>query len=40
LIVMVVLFLFTFILDLASILSGAVCNAVTGEHCLARLTFG
>jgi Zn-dependent protease len=40
LIVLVVLFVFTFVLSLASILTGAICNAATGGDCLAALTFG
>jgi Zn-dependent protease len=40
LIVLVVLFVFTFVLSLASILTGAICNAATGRDCLAALTFG
>jgi Zn-dependent protease len=40
LIVLVVLFLFTFLLSIASLLTGAICDAVTGEDCLVLLTFG
>lgn len=39
LIVLVVLFVFTFVLSLASILTGAICDAATGRDCLAALTF-
>jgi len=39
LIVLVVLFVFTFLLSLASLLTGAVCEAVTGENCLVLLHF-
>jgi Zn-dependent protease len=38
LIVLVVLFVFTFVLSLASILTGAICDAATGRDCLAALT--
>jgi hypothetical protein len=34
------LFLFTFLLSIASLLTGAICDAVTGEDCLVLLTFG
>lgn len=40
LIVLIVLFVFTFVLGLASVLTGAVCNATTGRDCIARLSFG
>ncbi|HET9672001.1 MAG TPA: site-2 protease family protein [Actinomycetota bacterium] len=40
LIVLVVLFVFTFVLGIASLLTGAVCDAATGRDCLAQLTFG
>jgi Zn-dependent protease len=40
LIVLVVLFLFTFLIEIASLLTGAVCEAVTGENCLVLLQFG
>jgi Zn-dependent protease len=40
LIVLVVLFLFTFLLRIASLLTGAICDAATGENCLVILTFG
>lgn len=40
LIVLVVLFLFTFVLSLASLLTGAVCDAAAGRDCLAQLAFG
>ena len=39
LIVLVVLFVFTFLLSLASILSGAICQAATGGNCLTALQF-
>jgi Zn-dependent protease len=39
LIVLVVLFVFTFLLSIASLLTGAVCEAVTGENCLVLLRF-
>jgi Zn-dependent protease len=39
LIVLVVLFVFTFLLSIASLLTGAVCEAVTGENCLVLLHF-
>ena len=37
LIVLVVLFLFTFLLSIASLLTGAICEAVTGQDCLLLL---
>ena len=40
LIVLVVLFLFTFLIEIASLLTGAVCEAATGENCLVLLRFG
>jgi Zn-dependent protease len=40
LIVLVVLFLFTFLIEIASLLTGAVCDAATGENCLGLLRFG
>ncbi len=40
LIVLVVLFLFTFLIEIASLLTGAVCEAATGENCLVLLHFG
>ena len=40
LIVLIVLFVFTFVLGLASVLTGAVCNATTGLDCIARLSLG
>jgi len=40
LIVLVVVFVFTFVLQLASLLTGAVCEAATGVDCLLRLSFG
>jgi Zn-dependent protease len=40
LIVLVVVFVFTFVLQLASLLTGAVCEAATGVDCLLRLQFG
>jgi Zn-dependent protease len=40
LIVLVVLFLFTFLIEVASLLTGAVCEAATGENCLVLLQFG
>jgi Zn-dependent protease len=40
LIVLVVVFVFTFVLQLASLLTGAVCEAATGVDCLVRLSFG
>jgi Zn-dependent protease len=40
LIVLVVLFLFTFLIEIASMLTGAVCEAATGENCLVLLHFG
>ena len=40
LIVLVVLFIFTFLLDLAALLTGAICEAATGQDCLVLLTFG
>jgi len=40
LIVLVVLFLFTFLIEIASLLTGAVCDAATGENCLGLLPFG
>ncbi len=39
LIVLVVLFVFTFLLSIASLLTGAVCEAATGENCLVLLHF-
>ena len=40
LIVLVVLFLFTFLIEIASLLTGAVCDAATGQNCLGLLRFG
>ncbi len=40
LIVLVVLFLFTFLLEIAALLTGAVCEAATGQDCLLLLHFG
>jgi Zn-dependent protease len=40
LIVLVVLFLFTFLLGIASLLTGAICDAATGRDCLGLLRFG
>jgi Zn-dependent protease len=40
LIVLVVLFLFTFLLGLAQLITGAVCDAATGTDCLGTLRFG
>jgi Zn-dependent protease len=40
LIVLVVLFLFTFLLGLAQLITGAVCDAATGIDCLDKLRFG
>jgi Zn-dependent protease len=40
LIVLVVLFLFTFLIEIASLLTGAVCEAATGVNCLGLLHFG
>jgi Zn-dependent protease len=40
LIVLVVLFLFTFLLEIASLLTGAICEAATGQDCLALFRFG
>jgi Zn-dependent protease len=40
LIVLVVLFLFTFLLSIASLLTGAICEAATGQDCLVLLRFG
>ena len=40
LIVLVVLFLFTFLLSLAGLLTGAICSAATGLDCLGTLSFG
>ena len=40
LIVLVVLFVLTFLLGLASLITGAVCNAATGVDCLGQLSFG
>jgi Zn-dependent protease len=40
LIVLVVLFLFTFLLTIASLLTGAICEAASGRDCLALLQFG
>jgi Zn-dependent protease len=40
LIVLVVLFLFTFLLSIASLLTGAICEAATGQDCLVLLSFG
>ena len=39
LIVLVVLFLFTFLLSIASLLTGAICEAATGQDCLVLLRF-
>jgi Zn-dependent protease len=39
LIVLVVLFLFTFLLSIASLLTGAICEAATGQDCLFLLSF-
>jgi Zn-dependent protease len=40
LIVLVVLFVLTFLLNIASLLAGAVCNAATGVDCITLLQFG
>lgn len=40
LIVLVVLFLFTFLLSIASLLTGAICEAAAGRDCLTLLSFG
>ncbi len=40
LIVLVVLFLFTFLLGIASLLTGAICDAATGQDCLQLLRLG
>jgi Zn-dependent protease len=40
LIVLVVLFLFTFLLEIAALLTGAICEAASGKDCLALLQFG
>jgi Zn-dependent protease len=40
LIVLVVLFIFTFLLTIASLLTGAICEAASGQDCLALLQFG
>lgn len=40
LIVLVVLFIFTFLLSIASLLTGAICEAATGQDCLLLLHFG
>jgi Zn-dependent protease len=40
LIVLVVLFVLTFLLNIARLLAGAVCNAATGVDCLVLLQFG
>ncbi|MGI8616443.1 MAG: site-2 protease family protein [Actinomycetota bacterium] len=40
LIVLVVLFIFTFLLSIASLLTGAICEAATGRDCLLLLSFG
>ena len=40
LIVLVVLFIFTFLLEIAALLTGAVCEAATGQDCLLLLHFG
>jgi Zn-dependent protease len=40
LIVLVVLFVLTFLLNIASLLAGAVCNATTGVDCITVLQFG
>jgi Zn-dependent protease len=40
LIVLVVLFLFTFLLEIAALLTGAICEAVSGQDCLVLLRFG
>ena len=34
------LVLFTFLLEIASLLTGAICDAATGEDCLVLLRFG
>jgi Zn-dependent protease len=39
LIVLVVLFVFTFLMGIASVITGAMCEAATGEDCLALLLF-
>jgi Zn-dependent protease len=39
LIVLVVLFIFTFLLSIASLLTGAICEAATGKDCLLLLSF-
>jgi len=39
LIVLVVLFIFTFLLSIASLLTGAICEAATGQDCLFLLSF-
>jgi Zn-dependent protease len=39
LIVLVVLFLFTFLLSIASLLTGAICEAASGQDCLGLLSF-
>ena len=39
LIVLVVLFLFTFLLSIASLFTGAICEAATGQDCLVLLSF-
>jgi Zn-dependent protease len=40
LIVLIVVFVFTFVLRLAQLLTGAICEAATGVDCLVRLTLG
>jgi Zn-dependent protease len=40
LIVLVVLFVLTFLLGLAQLITGAVCEAATGVDCLGQLSFG
>jgi Zn-dependent protease len=40
LIVLVVLFIFTFLLSVAGLLTGAICSAATGLDCLETLSFG
>jgi len=35
-----VLFLFTFLLTIASLLTGAICEAASGQDCLSLLHFG
>lgn len=40
LIVLVVLFLFTFLLEIAALLTGAICETASGQDCLGLLRFG